>query len=192
VILIPDGLWASLLDEFARVPPTVERVAFLDGVREGDVAFVTTITIPDADLHPGFYDVSAEAMSQAGRHLREHGLARIAQVHTHGGSGCRHSGRDDDKAYSQRVGSVSIVLPHHAARRPGPTEGLVHVRFPDGWVPITPAETVTSIRIIPSLLDFRSPEWIASPIVTKETSVAVWRRLLRRANSWLPSQSRKR
>ncbi len=192
MILIPEGMWASLLDELARVSPMVERVAFLDGVRNGDVAVVTTVTIPDADLYPGFYDVSAEAMSQAGRHLREHGLARLAQVHTHGGSGCGHSGRDNDKAYSQRVGSVSIVLPHHASLRPGPTEGLVHVRRPQGWVPLASADAAISVRLVPQLLDFRSPEWIASPTVTKETSVAAWRRLRRRAKSWWPSRSRKR
>lgn len=191
MILIPDALWNSLLDEFARVAPTLERVAFLDGVREGDVAVVTTITIPAADLHPGFYDVSAEAMSQAGQHLRQYGLARIAQVHTHGGPDCFHSRHDDGNAYSQRPGSMSIVLPHHAAWRPGPTEGLVHVRRPSGWVPLHANEAATTIRRVPTLFDFRSPRWIASPIVTRETSQAVWRRLLRRAGWLWPSRSRR-
>ena len=190
MIVIPESAWAALLDEFARVVPGVERVAFLDGVREGTVGVVTTITIPNADLHPGYYDVSAEAMSRAGQHFRVHQLARLAQVHTHGGAGCHHSPRDDAKAYSLRDGAVSIVLSHHASTRPRPHDAVVHVRRGGMWVALTRAEATSVIRVVPSLLDFRNPRWIMSPAATKTTWPGAWRRLLHRVRWWWPSRSR--
>lgn len=185
MIAIPDLVWNQLLDEFARTPGPVERVAFLDGVRAGDTAVVTTLTIPDAELFPGYYDVSAEAMSQGGVHLRQYRLARIAQVHTHGLDGCHHSSRDDAMAYSQRDGAISIVLPYHAAQRPAPHDGAIHRKAGDRWIVIDPAEAAADVRVIPAVLDFRRPEWIASPTATKAPSMGVWRRL----TSWLRRRS---
>lgn len=158
MIVIPEAIWQRLLGEFARTRGPVERIAFLDGVRAAEDGVVTTLTLPDADLSGSWYDVSAEAMSQAGGHLREHRMARLAQVHTHGGSGCRHSSRDDELAYSQREGAISIVLPEHATRHPGPHDGLVHRKVGDHWVGLSPAEAAEVVRIVPSLLDFRRPE----------------------------------
>jgi hypothetical protein len=177
--VIPDQVWSELLDEFARTSGPVERVAFLDGVRSGDAAVVTTLTIPDAELFPGHYEVSAQAMSQAGAHLRQHRLARIAQVHTHGLDGCHHSSYDDEMAYSQRDGAISIVLPQHAAYRPAPHDGAIHRKSGDRWIVLDPAEAATEVRVIPAFLDFRRPEWIASPTATKAPSTGVWRRLTR-------------
>jgi hypothetical protein len=179
VIVIPEAIWDRLLDEFARTRGPVERVAFLDGVRSGDVGVVTTLTIPDAELSPGFYDVSAEAMSQAGAHLRQHAMARLAQVHTHGFDGCQHSSRDDAMAYSQREGATSIVLPHHAAHRPRPEHGAIHRRTEHGWIVLEPRAAAAAIHIVPSLLDFRRPQWIESPTATKAPSTGAWRRLMR-------------
>ena len=179
MIVIPDLLWDRLLDEFARTNGPVERVAFLDGVRAGTTAVVTTLTIPDADLTPGYYETSAKAMSQAGAHLRQHRLARIAQVHTHGAGGCHHSSYDDEMAYSKRDGAISIVLPHHAAHRPAPHDGAIHRKAGDRWVILDPAEAAAEVHVLPALLDFRRPEWIASPTATKAPSTGAWHRLTR-------------
>lgn len=190
MILIPESSWASLLDEFARVGRAVERVAYLDGIRQGSIGVVTSITIPEADLHPGHYDVSAEAMSQAGQHFRQYGLERLAQVHTHRGDWCNHSPRDDERAYSLRDGSVSIVLPHHALNRPGPADGVVHVRRAGQWQALSVDEASAFVRLVPSLLDFRSSQWFVSPIATKATSAGAWSRLARRVLRWWPFRSR--
>jgi hypothetical protein len=170
VISIPDFLWERLLDEFARLNDPVERVAYLDGFRVGDQKVVTTVTIPDAELHAGYYDVTSAAMSQAGQHFRTYGLARLGQVHTHGGPGCGHSTRDDEAAYSQRIGSVSIVLPYHGQHRPHPTDGSVHIRRHEGWVALDTSQADAAVRLLPSLLDFRSQKWTVSSIATPEPS----------------------
>lgn len=162
MIAIPDALWERLLDEIARTVSGVERVAYLDGFRAGEALIVTTLTIPDAELNPGFFTVGAGSMSQAGRHFRQFGMSRLAQVHTHGGAGCRHSQYDDEHPYSQRAGAISIVLPNHATERPGPLDGIVHIREGDGWVALTTEDAARLIRVVPSLLDFRSQKWIAS------------------------------
>lgn len=181
MILIPDSIWNHLLDAFAAAPPGVERVAFLDGVRSVDTGVVTTLAVPDADLHPGWYDVSAEAMSNAGRHLREHRLARLAQVHTHGTRGCGHSARDDRNAYSQRENALSIVLPLHASRRPVPHDGTIHLRTPYEWKALTAEEALAAVRLVPSFIDLRSTAWTTSRTDMKEPSTGGWHRLMRRA-----------
>lgn len=190
MITIPELLWDQLLDEFARIVLPVERVAYLDGLRFGAYGVVTTVTIPDADLHPGYYDVSAAAMSQAGQHFREHGLARLAQVHTHGGPGCKHSLRDDSAAYSQVNGSVSIVLPDHADTRPLPTDGAVHIRRQNGWVLLGPLDANAAVCLVPSLLDYRSPQWTQSTIDTQVTSTGGWSRWIKRLLPPWSSRSR--
>jgi hypothetical protein len=181
VIWIPEILWERLLDEFDRVDNAVERVAYLDGFRLGDGGVVTTVTIPDADLYPGYYNVTARAMSQAGQHLRTYGMTRLAQVHTHGGSACAHSPRDDAAAYSQRLGSVSIVLPFHARSHPAPSDGGVHARQAPGWVLLDAAQVPVACRLLPSLLDFRRPKWTESRTGTLARLTAALSRWTRRS-----------
>ena len=161
MISIPDLLWSHLLDEFARHPVGVERVAYLDGVRWTDSAgevhgIVTTVTIPDAILTRGNYQVSAESIAQAGRHFAALGLVRLIQVHTHGNGWVGHSDTDDQKAYSRRVGAMSIVLPHHARHTPGPLDGGVHVRDRSGWRRLDGPDAEACVRLVPSDLNFRT------------------------------------
>lgn len=155
VLIIPSAVWSTMLDAFATEPRWVERVAYLDGVGIAGDGVVVTAVVPDADLYPRWYHVSAEAMSAAASHGRSHGLVRLAQVHTHPGADCRHSDRDDDRAYSQRDGALSIVLPYHAARRPELSRALVHARTAERWEPLDGDEAAAIVRCIPSLVDLR-------------------------------------
>src|SRR5688572_10186075 len=140
LLVVSEALWERMLDEFATVPLPVERVAYLDGYRGADTAIVTTLTIPRARLAAGYFRVPADAMSAAGQHLRVFEMTRLAQVHTHPGAEIGHSPTDDDLAYSQRPGCLSIVLPHHAARRPSIAEGALHVRDEQAWRRLSAAE----------------------------------------------------
>jgi hypothetical protein len=160
VISIPKQLWQNMLDEFARHPRMLERIAYLDGVRWTDAAgeehgVVTTVTIPNAALTRGNYRVSAESIAQAGRHLPAYGLVRLAQIHTHGDGWTDHSTTDNLNAYSRRPGAVSVVLPFHATHRPGPLDGGVHLRDTTGWRLLSASDAAELVRILPSDLNFR-------------------------------------
>lgn len=156
MITIPDWIWSRMLDEFARIPGNVERVAFLDGVVMGTGGVVTTLTIPDAVLRTRYYEISSDAMSQAGKHLRAHRLIRLAQVHTHPDDWTDHSPIDDGRAYSQEPEAISIVLPFHGRKRPGLFDGVgVLVREIEGWRRLNTEEVVERVRVVPAILDFR-------------------------------------
>jgi hypothetical protein len=170
-VRIPEALWQTVLDLFAQHDPGIERVAYLDGFRidetgypgaspDDQVYVAVTIVVPDAVLRPRNYVVPAEAVSAAGRHLRTERMTRIAQVHSHGNDWVEHSCTDDDRAYSQRPGAISVVVPFHGTTRPDATECGVHIRAEAGWRRIRP-ESV--IKIIPSVLDHRSTNWAPTP-----------------------------
>lgn len=157
MITIPECFWKAMLDAFANERRPVEQVCYLDGVVDanGD-GVVTTLTIPAAHLHPQRFEVTPEAMSQAGKHFRADRLRRLAQVHTHPAEWTGHSPWDDQKAYSQLPGAVSIVLPHFARRHPALTEAGIHLRMPNGWRQLAAIEVNQHMRVVPSLLDFRT------------------------------------
>lgn len=155
MIVVPETLWERMLGEFRQLGPSKECVTYFDGVPTRDGGVVTTLTMPDAVLEPRRYRISADAMSQAGEHLRAHRLRRLAQVHTHGDRGVGHSSEDDRRAYSQQDGAVSIVLPYHAKRKPTIADAGVHVREPGGWRRLEPYEISDHLRVVPGFLDFR-------------------------------------
>ena len=155
MIILPDAIWNRLLDEFRWPRKRMERVAYFDGVFTAADSVVTTLACPNARLEKTHFTVSSEAMSECGTHFRKFGLARIAQVHTHPGTWVGHSPYDDQMAYSQRTGAVSIVLPEHARKRPRLQNCGVHVRTETGWVQIPTDEVDALIRQVPGFLDFR-------------------------------------
>lgn len=155
MITLPDVIWDCLLDEFRWPRKRVERVAYFDGVVTATDSIVTTLAFPNARLEKTHFTVSSEAMSECGTHFRKFGLVRIAQVHTHPGNWVGHSPYDDEMAYSQHVGAVSIVLPEHARKRPLLQDCGIHVRTKPGWLQIPTNQIDSVIREIPGFLDFR-------------------------------------
>jgi hypothetical protein len=179
MISIPDHLWNRMLAEFSQELRRVEQVCYLDGVVCSHGEIVTTLTIPNAALHPGRFDVSPECMSQAGKHLRAHRLRRIAQVHTHPDAWVGHSPWDDQRAYSQQPGAVSVVLPHYARAHPRLEDAGVHLRTAAGWAQLHPAIVSQHVRIIPSFFDFRPPLEVTHDRARIEpTRRGSWRTLL--------------
>ena len=69
-----------------------------------------------------------------------------------------HSDYDDENAYSQMDGALSIVMPHHARKRPTLIECGVHIREIKGWRRLDTKEVEQVIRLIPGCLDFRRYE----------------------------------
>jgi len=190
MIEIPDALWSQLLNSFALQTPHLERIAYLDGHRlPNGRGIVTTVTIPDAECHPGWYTVPSGKMSEAGQHLRSRGMMRLAQVHTHGNAETRHSPRDDRLAYSQLDGALSIVLPFHANHRPRPFDAAVHIREPNGWRLLSMDEVDDVIDVVPAVLDFRRETWRPSRPVTKVISMVNCLRSIARRVWWSRSRS---
>jgi len=151
-------LWTAATRALVVPPNDRERAVFLDGPRPSrdGPAVATTLVLPDATNGVGHYAISADAMSQAGRHLRRFGLLRLAQMHSHPSSWTGHSAYDDEMAYSRRDGALSIVVPYYGACAPGLAGCGVHVHDRDGWRQLTGAELASRIVIVPSFLDFRS------------------------------------
>lgn len=159
MIILPDHFWNGLLQQFHRTRRQVERVAYLDGLSLDDsLAVVTTMVIPNADLYPRHFAVSAAAMSEAGQHFRRFGLQRLAQVHSHPGKWVEHSEHDDEMAYSQHSGALSIVVPYHGRNLPSLDSCGVHLRGERGWVRLGPTDIPKLIRVVPGFLDFRRHE----------------------------------
>ena len=158
MIILSQLILDILLDEFRWPRSAVERVAYIDGIACEDLQIATTVTLPNAAMYPRYFTVSGGAMSEAGRHFRPLGMQRLAQVHTHPGEDVNHSQFDDENAYSQLDGSVSIVMPHHARRRPALADCAVHVRDASGWRRLEIEEIDHFIRMIPGCLDFRRYE----------------------------------
>lgn len=159
MIVIPTFAWKTVIDTFTCGVGLVERVAFLDGIAAGpDPAHggvVTTITFPNATESAGHWEVDVADMSEAGRHLRSYGLVRLTQIHSHPGAWVGHSPTDDERAFSQAPGTISIVLPGHALTYPGLSDAGVHVREKRGWRELDHDEVAGYIRIVPSVIDHR-------------------------------------
>lgn len=152
MILLSESLWTAVIQVFQNDRTNCERVAYLDGLRVGASAAATTITIPAAERHPRYFRVSPEAMSKAGKHLMDYGLQRLAQVHSHGDAFLGHSETDDQAAYSQRPGSISIVVPFHGRRTPTIFDCGIHVRERDGWTQIKRTEIESYVLLVPTFV----------------------------------------
>jgi hypothetical protein len=155
MIILPDTIWDKMLDEFKWPRKAVERVAYLDGIGQSNLEVVTTLVFPDANLQKQYFSVSAEAMTKCAQHFRANGIYRLAQVHTHPGMWVDHSPHDDEMAYSQHDGAISIVLPQHGRSRPDLIDCGILVRGTEGWRRLDANETGRTITIVPGLIDFR-------------------------------------
>lgn len=155
MITIPDTIWAGMLAEFAKERRRVEQVCYLDGALLGEDGIVTMMVFPDAELESGRFHVHPGSMHEAGKHLRLLRLRRLAQVHTHPCDWTGHSQWDNDWAYSQLPGAISIVLPHFGRRQLDLEQAGVHVRTPAGWQQLPQEQMLSWLRIVPAVLDFR-------------------------------------
>jgi hypothetical protein len=158
MMVLSQLLWETLLEEFRWPRRAVERVAYIDGFQCGETDIAVTLTFPNAAMHPTCFTVSGDAMSEAGKHFRQFGMQRLAQVHTHPGRDVRHSPFDDENAYCQMDRSLSIVIPRHARYEPNLESCGIHVRDAAGWRRLTTKEIVRAIVLVPGCLDFRRYE----------------------------------
>jgi hypothetical protein len=155
-LIIPATLWTEAIDILRRPPHDLERIVYLDGPRPVvATAVATTLTVPFANEHEGHFYVTPDEMSRAGRHLRYLGMTRLAQLHTHPTDWTGHSLHDDEMAFSQRDGAISIVVPDFAGTAPGLQDCGIHIREAQGWRELNHREKPQTVRILPSLIDLR-------------------------------------
>jgi hypothetical protein len=156
MLTIPKLVWEQVFRVLSLESREVEQVCYLDGVRldNGD-GVVTTMTFPHARIGRGRFSVDAAAMSEAGKHLRALRLRRLAQVHTHPTEWIGHSECDDERAYSQQIDSMSLVLPNFGRVGQGLKGVGVHVRCAENWRRLDAGQISGHVRLVPSLLDFR-------------------------------------
>ena len=157
-LMIPADLWRAATGTLHDRPHDRERVLFLDGPRPADGAWAaaTTLVLPNAAHTRGHYEISAREMSRAGRHLRQFGLLRLAQMHSHPQDWTGHSEFDDEMSFSHRDGALSIVVPHYGACSPGLADCGVHLCHDGQWQQIAPGDLSEHVGIVPSVLDFRA------------------------------------
>jgi hypothetical protein len=137
----------------------IEDMAVLLGHVSSTGDFVVTSALrPDLERHAGFYEQRPgdgwDALYARAEHL---GLRLLAQVHIHPGAWTGHSPRDDLGAVSDKVGFLSLVLPHFG--RAGFTltgSFSVHERTRQGWRPWSDEERRTRLQAVPSALDLQT------------------------------------
>ncbi len=157
-LIIPAVIWSSATATLHDCPHDRERALFLDGPRpaEGAPAVATTLVLPHITHSRGHYEITPGDMSRAGRHLRELGLIRLAQMHSHPGGGTGHSEHDDAMAFSRRDGAISIVVPHYGACAPGLADCGIHSCQDGEWQEIGVTAVARYVQVVPSVLDFRA------------------------------------
>jgi hypothetical protein len=155
-LIIPGATWQTAIAALRQPPHDRERVAYFDGPRsQHGIGIVTTLTLPNADERDGNFHVNASEMSRAGQHLRRLDLMRFAQIHSHPASWTGHSSYDDEMAFSQRDGAISIIVAHFAGCSPGLADCGVHLRDAEGWRELDRVEKSAVVQIVPSVVDLR-------------------------------------
>jgi proteasome lid subunit RPN8/RPN11 len=117
-IKIPILLWAKLIPELRRRGRGVrESGAFLLAERDHRPRAVCAVQYYD-DLDPNalngaiaFHDTGYSALWA---YCRQHGLAVIADVHTHPGSGVGQSTIDQRNPMMPKTGHTGLIVPHYA------------------------------------------------------------------------------
>lgn len=134
-----------------------EGVVFFLG-REVDerLTLITTALAPPAEHDRGRVMCSASHVAQVADAARSHGLALLAQLHSHPGCSTHHSRGDDHLVLMPFEGMLSIVAPHYGRHGLRPLDGLgVHQYQTGRWVLLDRLSVRAGITIIPTSLDLR-------------------------------------
>jgi hypothetical protein len=115
-----------------------------------DTAVAAAVAVV-ADHGRGFVHVAAAAVGAAARAARAHGLAVLAQVHSHPGSDTRHSDGDDQLVLMPYEGMFSLVVGRYGDGALHPAHGAGLHQFQDGrWVWIDPVDA--AFLVIPAVI----------------------------------------
>jgi hypothetical protein len=128
-----------------------EGLVFWAGRSAGPDTVVAAAVAVAAEHGRGFVHVSEVAVGTAARAARAHGLALLAQVHSHPEDDTRHSDGDDQLVLMPYEGMFSLVVGCYGDGGLHPAEGAGLHQFQDGrWVLIDPVDT--AFIIIPAVI----------------------------------------
>jgi proteasome lid subunit RPN8/RPN11 len=135
-----------------------EGMAFWAGreSQEFGATVILEVIIPDAEHSNQRVMASAEAVGNASRVARSHGLGILCQVHSHPGQDARHSDGDDRLILLPFEGMLSIVVPEFGIHFTQFSHASVH-QFQDGrWVLCSAASVSANVTIVPARVDLRA------------------------------------
>ena len=135
----------------------VETACFWFGCEVQNYQIVTTIAVPKLYQSPGNYKVDQSSWRRLVHSMRKQNLTNLAQVHTHPiDYGVNHSGYDDERSYSTKPGSLSLVWADYGRVGTFDLDGIgVHERFGDEWVLLNNSKVAERIMVVDDFADFR-------------------------------------
>ncbi len=134
----------------------VEVACFWFGVEAGDAQVVTTLALPEVLQTAGNYRMMRESLRRLSKEMRSQGLVNLGQVHTHPKRWVGHSPYDDERAYSTREGSLSLVWPDYGLALAHDLAGIgVHERRAGRWAQLTDEQVGRRIKVVDSVSDQR-------------------------------------
>lgn len=157
------AITAGAMAEAERLLPTFrgpdgdhEGIVYLLGYETEAETLFTTALAPDADHGPGHVICSPESISALQRQARAHGLAVLAQLHSHPAGQTGHSVGDDDLVLMPFEGMLSLVCAHYGRVGLRPLSSLGVHQYQDGrWRAIKASSVSRRFRILPDGIDLR-------------------------------------
>lgn len=129
-----------------------EDLVLWAGRTVGNDVLVAAALFPETSHGWGFVSLTEKATGAAARAGRRHGLAVLAQVHSHPGSDTRHSDGDDKLVLMPFEGMFSLVVGHYGDGSVMPSEGAGLHQFQDGrWIQVIDA--TEALIVIPEAID---------------------------------------
>jgi hypothetical protein len=120
----------------------------------GSIGVATTVLLPYTENATAGCELPLDVTLDCSETMARAGQVLLAQVHTHPGRGCGHSGTDNHWAFSDCAGLFSLVVPcfgRWGLRRLFDGSVAVHERLTTGkWQLLTPVEVRQRFLIVPS------------------------------------------
>ncbi len=132
-----------------------ESVLYWAGFEMRDKWLVSTCIRPEVFATRTSFRTSAEANARVVTFLAMHGLALLAQVHTHPGAFIDHSEGDDQGAFMAFENFISVVIPHYGRQGILPLNQCGVHRFEAGqFKRLSVSEVDRTFHVLPLARDF--------------------------------------
>ncbi len=142
----------TALRTFRGLDSRHEGMVYWAGRREGEDTFILAVLTPKCEHGPYRVMAPATEIGRIARLARAHGLAVLAQVHSHPGDDTRHSDGDDDLILMPFEGMYSLVVARYGDGSVRPEHGCGLHQFQGGrWMRVRPG-TSGPLIVVPPVL----------------------------------------